>query len=572
MCFCFVVNEPELVELFCASEPHDFGTQIQHDAGPFPFCAPTEHSSFLAPNIQGQLDVLSNFMMNGNLVSNTADAWLRMADKYGIADKNVQKLAALHQKALDSRKSYDNIDQSQLDYMNNVLDLMPAPHYKRGGSGTKSSSLLGILYEFWRHHINAVDILIKGNGLHPSRYPASLNIEVSENKQLKQSTVNMMTNREKEKWAKGSVYKYCVTCGDCLPSEVMKKCAVCGVVWVCVGRCEMTHWRICFCIQWNESNIVMYETDEDKSQTSSTLGSFIDSREITEDTASLTSFDDSEISLSVETRDTADYLIDVVFGVSQKPTCAGLKRMNWHSLVAEDLPTLRQLALVEFYTSFEKGRKDAWKKTKDKIDTPHIFDVFLMEPRVERGNITLAVYVRNDRAGGILTWRDGHGNYYPQNPAFHLFRVASLSGTCRILESLRTTPMPGSLMDSALRRNADAFMEAVENTLILNPEVWSSELNTSQKQAVATICSSRFKDGFFLVGLHYNFSSIVLAADINQVPDLLLHFHPGSWSAGNRKGKSLLFDSFFPMVSVFTLLILFKFNAPFFAIEPERQW
>ena len=53
-------------------------------------------------------------MINGNLVGNSADAWLRLADKQGVEDENVQELAEIHQRALDSRKSYDTIGPSQL--------------------------------------------------------------------------------------------------------------------------------------------------------------------------------------------------------------------------------------------------------------------------------------------------------------------------------------------------------------------------------------------------------------------------------------------------------------------------
>ena len=87
--------------------------------------------------------------------------------------------------------------------------------------------------------------------------------------------------------------------------------------------------------------------------------------------------------------------------------------------------------------------------------------------------------------------------------AFHLHRVANLSGTCRILESLYTNPLPGKLIDSALMRTADVFVSAVgvEDVYQLNqlrPDIFA-RLNLSQKRAVATICSPSFTEGFFLV-------------------------------------------------------------------------
>ena len=114
----FVISNRELVGL-TPSKPHDFGTQnpsIQCSVDiSQAFCASIDHVSLDPPNIQNQLNVLEKFMLNGNLVGNSADAWLRLADKRGVADENVQKLAEIHQRALDSRKSYDTIGPSQLE-------------------------------------------------------------------------------------------------------------------------------------------------------------------------------------------------------------------------------------------------------------------------------------------------------------------------------------------------------------------------------------------------------------------------------------------------------------------------
>lgn len=103
------------------SPPHDFGTQDQNIQCSAKisqaFSPPTDHTSHTAPNIEDQLEVTHKIMMSGNLVGSSADAWLRLADKFGVSHEGAQKLAALHQRALDSRKSYDNFDQSQLVFM-----------------------------------------------------------------------------------------------------------------------------------------------------------------------------------------------------------------------------------------------------------------------------------------------------------------------------------------------------------------------------------------------------------------------------------------------------------------------
>ena len=97
------VYEREIVETIRQAEPYDFGTQNLSKTYEevLPLCAPTEDC---APNINDQYGALEDLMRNGNLVSMTAEARLRLADKYGIADENVQKIANLHQRALDRKE------------------------------------------------------------------------------------------------------------------------------------------------------------------------------------------------------------------------------------------------------------------------------------------------------------------------------------------------------------------------------------------------------------------------------------------------------------------------------------
>ena len=97
------VYERDIVETIHQAEPYDFGTQnlsktyeeVQ------PRCPTTEDC---APNINDQFGALEDLMRNGNLVSITANARLRLADKYGIADENAQRIANMHQRALDRKE------------------------------------------------------------------------------------------------------------------------------------------------------------------------------------------------------------------------------------------------------------------------------------------------------------------------------------------------------------------------------------------------------------------------------------------------------------------------------------
>lgn len=54
-------------------------------------------------------------------------------------------------------------------------------------------------------------------------------------------------------------------------------------------------------------------------------------------------------------------------------------------------------------------------------------------------------------------------------------------------------------MDSALKRSVDHFMRADEDIFHLSSDIYTAELNKSQKKAVATVSNPSFKEGFFLV-------------------------------------------------------------------------
>ena len=128
-----------------------------------------------------------------------------------MAHENAQKLAGLCQRALDSRKSYNSIEQSQLEFVHHILDIMPLPHYKREGLGFKGSSLLGVLYELFGYFIKCIEIRIKRcDSLQPSVY---LDSEVLQT-QLKLHKAMTNLDRQKKKRGKGTKYRYCISCGE----------------------------------------------------------------------------------------------------------------------------------------------------------------------------------------------------------------------------------------------------------------------------------------------------------------------------------------------------------------------
>lgn len=211
----------------------------------------------------------------------------------------------------------------------------------------------------------------------------------------------------------------------------------------------------------------------------------------------------SHVCPQMEKHDILESLIRIAFGHEPRPRY-DLAMINWTCVDDHAIKLIKQCVLVEFYEDFVKDYRSAREKTRrDKIDSPHIFDVFTMEQKLTSYNTTLAVCLRNEPAGGLLMWRDQYipHSYHPMNPPFHKFRIASLSGPCRILENLFVPPR-GSLMDLALRRDPASFMQAIErddNLIKCIPLSVAELLNLSQRRAVATVLSSAFKRGFFLV-------------------------------------------------------------------------
>ena len=204
-----------------------------------------------------------------------------------------------------------------------------------------------------------------------------------------------------------------------------------------------------------------------------------------------------------QTDNILERLLRIVFG-QDSPRIDSVGHMNWAHINNDAIEALRKCVLVEFYEGFKRDVYSARQKVNQPFDSPHILDVFTMTPSLAIDNITIAVLLRNYEAGKALMWRDKHNcrPRHPLDPPHHKYRVANLSGPCRILEALSVLPPQGSLMDLALRRDSDSFIKAVKlnaNHIEAIPSNLAAILNPCQKQAVATVLSPLFKSGFFLV-------------------------------------------------------------------------
>lgn len=188
-------------------------------------------------------------------------------------------------------------------------------------------------------------------------------------------------------------------------------------------------------------------------------------------------------------------LVDICIGRIKPPCLNQIQPLNLEQLDYNDLNMLKKMVEVEFAASLEKEMKG----TEDAAaGEPHAYDVFLMETTIDRRDLRLAVCMptKND-----LVWYNGLDQLWGMEPPQHKWRVASLSGTARIMAALYENPDNHPLMSAAMKRELivqavddddDEYNSAVDLAAI-------QHLNESQRQAVRTVVSPTFGSGFFVI-------------------------------------------------------------------------
>jgi hypothetical protein len=113
-------------------------------------------------------------------------------------------------------------------------------------------------------------------------------------------------------------------------------------------------------------------------------------------------------------------------------------------LTQNDLRTLSTMAELEFLASMNQELNGT--ETSENAE-PHVFDVFLMTATM-RKNLVVGGRVPTARPIAVcvpyrkkLMWWDGFspeqgGDMWPLHPPFHVRRIASLSGSARVLEAV----------------------------------------------------------------------------------------------------------------------------------------
>jgi hypothetical protein len=209
----FVVYEPQIVDAVIPTHAHPKTQSIFHPK-PTPSVFLKQHP--VAPDLGKQLEVLRKFISSGNLVVDTTDAWMRVADMNGVDHEKAQTLADFHQQALDSRKNASKINR---DFIDDILDTVPRPHYRSGRKdGKRNASVLGILYELWNGYIRKIELLIKRRKTNLDEQQLRLlDDESSELESQIQIAIEDMHNLDKNmrnRKIDGELHRYCITCNS----------------------------------------------------------------------------------------------------------------------------------------------------------------------------------------------------------------------------------------------------------------------------------------------------------------------------------------------------------------------
>lgn len=442
----YIIHEEDLTSQMQSVEPHDYGSQ--EDEVSIANIRIDVRKSFApfgaAPDLSKQLAVLKELMALGDIVSLSSDAWIRVADIEGPGSDRAMIVADLCQHALDARKLAFQIDKDQLIIMHDVREKYPVPRWRDGGEGSRvSNSILGILHQIWSDWISDLE---KAKIRRLREYPGFDTCPVDPESKIRlEADEETVTDTVADTVA--SNVGSCIVCWD---TGVMH-CSLCGeTVWLCSDECKRMHEN---------------EAGHTRGSSSTITHSSMFSQDSNE------SFD--LMPSGVEA------LLDVVFG-RERPSCSGIRTIDFRMLTERDLVSLSNMVLAEFYKSLNDSLDE--NSTRLNSGTPHEYDVFLMSS----GELAVCRRDRDDH----LVWEFKDKSRVSLDDSSIKFdrRIASLSGACRILDSLAAKPAAGSLMEQAMKRMVVPVSSATESIPLGPP---SGYLNESQQHVLSAAVSMR---------------------------------------------------------------------------------
>lgn len=395
------------------------------------------------PSMVEQIQVFRQYMSRGNMVSQSAEAWIRAADKEGPDSHDARALADLSQQALDARKLANDFDEENIEVMRRVLRTCQIPSWYSGGKpaniGNGQVSILGFLYHKWHRMI---ETMTKTEGRVFKREISTLDDEESQYLETQSVGTTVASS--------GNVCVVCLAVAD-------MRCPECNE-WYCSVSCAKYH---------------VEETGH-----RSSIAVDIPSRIGT------------EIAVAPQNDNTTaarNLLLEIVFDRRQ-PDPLPATSICFNSLSQTDLASLASMVQLEFYTDLRNAAMEA-DGTREKI-TPHVDDIFLAKRSYKQGGEKL---ICRRRDGDLfLVNKDDQEVEWGQ--AYK--RISSISGSARILENLLRQPRTASLMHCAMRREALVTVVEKENG-VSHPII--DTLNASQKRVIFTVTDESFKRGFLAV-------------------------------------------------------------------------
>ena len=192
-------------------------------------------------------------------------------------------------------------------------------------------------------------------------------------------------------------------------------------------------------------------------------------------------------------------LLDIVFGKDDPSRLRSTKKIPIDCVDEAALRLMADLIKIEFNASLQKELKNNDEESVTHVE-PYPYDVYVVEPTFRNNNINIAVAVPVKGDGFddklVLEWYDENDNIWAIDELTATRKVASLSGTVRVLDNLAPIQMT-KLMTEAMKR-INLF-----DVSILTPAdggvVSVDTLNQSQSMAVLAAESKPFSSGFFVV-------------------------------------------------------------------------
>ena len=188
-------------------------------------------------------------------------------------------------------------------------------------------------------------------------------------------------------------------------------------------------------------------------------------------------------------------LLDIVFGKDDPSRLRSTKKIPIDCVDEAALRLMADLIKIEFNASLQKELKNNDEESVANVEA-YPYDVYVVEPTFRNNNINIAVAVPVGGFDKLVEWYDENDNIWAIDELTATRKVASLSGTVRVLDNLAPIQMT-KLMTEAMKR-INLF-----DVSILTPAdggvVSVDTLNQSQSMAVLAAESKPFSSGFFVV-------------------------------------------------------------------------